>query len=167
MSMIIQSLLGSTIVETAATKLLLSLTPTDKLTSEKQLSKIALIEARNRVLKSLIQLSEELPEEKRKLLKEKITIVINFFNTIGKAEEEAKSAKLGMLQVIQKSIEGPIPAAILLSLKEDKDCTEEELNQKKADKEMRDKILKRAFEMAEESDTLLKHLNDLMILLKN
>lgn len=131
------------IIERSSNALILSLTPTELLQPAEQAEKIGLIQARNRVLATLEKECSKLSDmEQSHMLRKKIKLIRDFFEKIGNKEEEQQICSLKIFNIIQKSIESPIPSAILLACKPDHECTEKNIIEKKKQKELGDSILK-------------------------
>lgn len=157
----IQCVLNGTIIEQASEMLVLSLLPSGSLEPSRQKEKIQNIHARNRVLRALSQTTKKIDPKTAELIQGKIEIVRKFFETIGGVDENEIS-ELGFFNVLQKSIEGPIPASILLSLKPNEECTSKELREKQDQKELRDQIIQRALEKAKDHPEVVKLLKELL-----
>jgi hypothetical protein len=135
----------SYITETASDMFILSVMPSESLSSEKRKEKISMIHSRNRVLSALYEEASKIKDssQQAKLLTA-IQIIQQFFIRIG-GEEEKTISKLSFLNPY-RLVEGRIPGSIIISTKPDHLCTKTELEQKEENRKLQHEIIVRAFE---------------------
>lgn len=157
---------SSTIAEQASEMLILALQPKDLLDSAKQKEKTQYIHARNRIIRALTKALESADPKIQSIVEEKIKAIKEFFESIGGSKEH-EIQELGCFSVVQKAIEGPIPASILLGFKPDAECTAKEMQEKQSQKELRDLILKKTLEKLERHPIAKQRFEEMLMVCKN